>query len=96
MKVQEFESMASGLPLEPLEVRMSHGHVTWFVCRHKENDSLVVFNAEGYTFVVPGFDWPEDVSTIRLNSHYIDCDEIDDEIWVNGRHVRSTPIQHIS
>jgi len=84
MILPAFEKLAQRLNVEPLEVRMKHRHVTWMICRDRDNSLVVI---DGYTnvYICKDFTWPEDTDSIRLQHNYIDCDEIEDEIYANGR-----------
>jgi len=63
---------------------MMHRHVTWMICRDRDNSLVVI---DGYTnvYICKDFTWPEDTGSIHLEHNYIDCDEIEDEIYANGR-----------
>ena len=69
MKTKQFEQHILSAGLEPVEVRLSHGHVKWFLCKGGETweyYSIIVYDDTGAAYGLEVFKWPENVEDIKV------------------------------
>lgn len=81
MKINDFEKAIDKMGLNKMEVRLCRGgNVHWFIC--SQNGSLVIFNDAGKAFVIPDFQFPEDISDLKIDTILHEDGSID--YTVNG------------
>ena len=70
MKTEQFEQHILSTGLEPVEVRLSHGHVKWFLCKgvglQADSYSIIVYDDTGAAYGLEVFTWPENVEDIKI------------------------------
>lgn len=84
MKIKDFESSILAMELKPMDVRLEHGHVKWFICQGSGDYEVVVFDSEGRALVLQRFDWPEDDGSVYVE-HYHDERGMVLGVTINGK-----------
>ncbi len=69
MKIEEFEAAIETKGLVPMEVRLRHNHVQWFICRASGMYPLYIFDKDGRAFVLAQFDWDKSGDNIQIESY---------------------------
>lgn len=69
MKTEQIERHILSAGLEPVEVRLSNGHVKWFLCKEGESSadySIIVYADTGEAYGLEHFKWPENAEDIII------------------------------
>ena len=71
MRVKEFETAILARGIKPIEVRLKNNHVKWFICKGRKvhKAEIIVYDKDGKALVLPRFDWPEEVSNIKVSNY---------------------------
>ena len=70
MKTEDFEKKILAKGLKPLEVRLEHNQVKWFICDKNDDYDIIVFDRWGNALVRPRFDWPDEVEEVEIHHYY--------------------------
>lgn len=69
MKIEDFEKRILSLGLEPVEVRLHHNQVKWFVCKSTGVYPFYLYDEGGKAFVLAQFDWEKNVDSIQIREY---------------------------